>query len=179
MPARSSFGASSCSSSVDRQSRHLRHLRQLRQMEAYGLVGSVVIKHPQTAVDALRLALNESSDPLTVTLSLPREVAAKVLDLLEAEGGNGAVVIPVKEQFTTTEAAKLLGISRTTLMKLVESGAIDSVKVASHHRIPALAIRDYEQSRNSSRGEAAAALREFARDAKTGFQRNVTFGGED
>ena len=74
------------------------------------------------AVQALRLALAGSSDPVDVTLLLPRKTADKVLALLEAENTVGAVVVPVREQFTTTEAAKLLGISRPTLMKLIEAG---------------------------------------------------------
>ena len=66
---------------------------------------------------------------LEITLSLPRKSAEKVLALLDAERTTGAVVIPVKEVFTTTEAATMLGRSRPTLMKLIEAGEIDHVKV--------------------------------------------------
>ena len=89
------------------------------------------------------------------------------------------MVVPVKEQFTTTEAAKLLGISRPTLMKLIEAGEIDSVKVASHHRIPAPAIRKFEHGRVESRNRAVEAMEEFAKDVRVGFQNNVSFRGED
>ncbi|MFZ1411683.1 MAG: helix-turn-helix domain-containing protein [Micropruina sp.] len=127
-------------------------------------------------VQSLLTALAESGDPIVVTLSLPRKTAAKVLELLRAENATGAVVVPVKEQFTTTEAAKMLGISRTTLMKLIEAGEIDSVKVASHHRIPAPAIRRYEHEHGANRERAAEAIEGFARDVRAGFQNNVTFG---
>jgi hypothetical protein len=66
-------------------------------------------------VQALRAALADSSDNVNVTLSLPRESAEKVLALLDAERTTGAVVVPVKELFTTTEAATMLGVSRPTL----------------------------------------------------------------
>lgn len=130
------------------------------------------------AVQALRLALAGSSDPVDVTLLLPRKTADKVLALLEAENTLGAVVVPVREQFTTTEAAKLLGISRPTLMKLIEAGEIDSVKVASHHRIPAPAIRKFERARGASRDRAAEVMEEFANEVRAGFLNNVEFGGQ-
>lgn len=131
------------------------------------------------ALRELRSALSRPDNPVEVTLSLPRGSAEKLLELLEAEGAAGAVVIPVKEQFTTTEAAKMLGISRPTLMKLIESGEIDSVKVATHHRIPAPALRRYESARTASRHRAVEAVEDFATDAKAGFRSNVTFGGNE
>lgn len=133
----------------------------------------------ERAIELVRRALAESGDPVTVTLTIPRDTAEKLLELLEAEGIAGAVVVPVKEQFTTTEAAKMLGISRATLMKLIDSGEIDSVKVASHHRVPAPAIARYEHARAVSRGRAAEAIEEFADDVKAAFQQNVSFPGDD
>jgi excisionase family DNA binding protein len=59
-----------------------------------------------------------------------------VLAPLDAERTTGAVVVPVKELFTTTEAATVLGLSQPTLMKLVEFGEIDHVKVGTHHQVP-------------------------------------------
>jgi hypothetical protein len=47
-----------------------------------------------------------------------------VLALLDAERTTGAVVVPIKERFTTTEAATILGLSRPTLMKFVESAIL-------------------------------------------------------
>lgn len=131
------------------------------------------------ALRELRSALSRPDDPVEVTLSLPRGSAEKVLELLEAEGTTGAVVVPVKEQFTTTEAAKMLGISRPSLMKLIASGEIDSVKVATHHRIPAPALRNYESARAARQHRAADAIQDFATDVKTGFRNNVTFGGDE
>lgn len=133
----------------------------------------------EEAAELLKSALARPGDPIRVTLSLPREAAEKVLELLQAENSTGALVVPVKEQFTTTEAAKMLGISRTTLMKLIDAGEIDSVKVASHHRIPAPAIRRYEHQRAVGRERAAEAMEEFANEVKAGFQNNVQFGGPE
>lgn len=152
--------------------------RLLDQMEATGDSWEAKVRQVQSAVHALHDAISQQGDPIEVTLSIPRDIAGKILELLEAEGVAGAVVVPVKEQFTTTEAARMLGISRPTLMKLIGTGEIDSVKVASHHRIPAQAIVRYENARTASHHRAAEAIEKFANEVKAGFQNNVTFGGQ-
>ncbi len=115
-------------------------------------------------VQALRAALEGAPDNVSVTLELPRKSAEKVLALLDAERTTGAVVVPIKELFTTTETATMLGLSRPTLMKLVESGEIDHVKVGTHHRIPAEAILAFQRARRARRDKAAEALAEFSNE---------------
>jgi excisionase family DNA binding protein len=115
-------------------------------------------------VQALRAALEGARDNVSVTLELPRKSAEKVLALLDAERTTGAVVVPIKELFTTTETATMLGLSRPTLMKLVESGEIDHVKVGTHHRIPAEAILAFQRARRARRDKAAEALAEFSNE---------------
>jgi excisionase family DNA binding protein len=118
-------------------------------------------------VEMLRAALARPIDSVSVTLSLPRKIAEKVLVLLDAERTTGAVVVPAKELFTTTEAATMLGLSRPTLMKLLESGEIAHVKVGTHHRVPAQAILEYQRARRARREKAAEALAAFSNE--TGF----------
>lgn len=115
-------------------------------------------------VQALRVALEGTRDNVSVTLSLPRRSAEKVLALLDAERTTGAVVVPTKELFTTTEAATMLGLSRPTLMKHVTAGEIDHVKVGTHHRIPARAILEFQRTRRVRREEAAEALAAFSNE---------------
>lgn len=115
-------------------------------------------------VQVLRAALEGSSDTVSVVLKLPRRSAEKVLALLDAERATGAVVVPIKELFTTTEAATMLGLSRPTLMKLVESGEIDHVKVGTHHRIPAEAILEFQRARKARRDRTAEALADFSNE---------------
>lgn len=115
-------------------------------------------------VQALRDALASTRDSVSVTLRLPRKSAEKVLALLDAERTTGAVVVPVKELFTTTEAATMLGLSRPTLMKLIDSGELDHVKVGTHHRIPARAILDFQRARRVRREKAAEALADFSNE---------------
>lgn len=115
-------------------------------------------------VQTLRAALADPRDNVSVTLDLPRKSAEKVLALLDAERTTGAVVVPIKELFSTTEAATMLGLSRPTLMKHIEAGEIDYVKVGTHHRVPAQAILSFQRTRRARREEAAEALAEFSNE---------------
>jgi excisionase family DNA binding protein len=115
-------------------------------------------------VEALRTALARPVDSVNVALSLPRKIAEKVLALLDAERTTGAVVVPVKELFTTTEAATMLGLSRPTLMKLIESGEIAHVKVGTHYRVPAQAVLEFQRARRVRREQAAEALASFSNE---------------
>ncbi|ACZ30626.1 DNA binding domain protein, excisionase family [Xylanimonas cellulosilytica DSM 15894] len=115
-------------------------------------------------VRLLREALAGPDDAVNVTLTLPRDSAQKVLALLGAERTTGAVVVPAKELFTTTEAANLLGLSRGMLMKHVNAGDLAHVMVGTHHRIPARALAEFERARREKRAEAAAALASFSNE---------------
>lgn len=129
----------------------------------------------EDSIDVLRRALQGASDSLQVTLMLSRATAENVLRLLESENGTGAVVVPVKELYTTTEASSLLGVSRPTLMKLIDSGSIEAVKVGTHHRIPADELVAFQRARQVSQERAAELLTEFSSRSAARFQSNVTF----
>ncbi|MEI2784603.1 MAG: helix-turn-helix domain-containing protein [Candidatus Nanopelagicales bacterium] len=120
-------------------------------------------------VQALRDALEASPASVTVTLKLTRKSAEKVLELLEAEHSTGALVVPIG-LLTSTEAAAMLGMSRPTLMKLVEADAIEHVRVGTHRRIPLRSIVKYQRERQSEREGTAAAAEEF--------RSNISFGGK-
>ncbi|MGH3816939.1 MAG: helix-turn-helix domain-containing protein [Pseudonocardiaceae bacterium] len=52
-----------------------------------------------------------------------REVLTRVAEALAS--GRGVAVLPVDRELTTREAADLLGISRPTLIKLLDTGEMD------------------------------------------------------
>jgi excisionase family DNA binding protein len=114
-------------------------------------------------VRMLRAALDDADETVHVSLSLPRASAEKVLALLDAERKSGAVVVPIKEAFTTT-AASFLGVSRPTLMKMIAAGDIEHIMVGSHHRIPAEPLVAFERARRARRAKAAEALAEFSNE---------------
>lgn len=76
------------------------------------------------------LELAEGRQPLPAGL-------ARIIDqVIEAVAAGGNVTIGMlPEELTTTVAADVLGISRPTLMKMIDNGEITSHKVGSHHRL--------------------------------------------
>lgn len=49
--------------------------------------------------------------------------------------GDGVTVMPSRSKLTTQEAADFLGMSRPTLIKILESGALDFELVGRHRRV--------------------------------------------
>jgi excisionase family DNA binding protein len=82
------------------------------------------------------------------------EQAANVLAL-----GDGITIVPYATRLTTQEAADFLGISRPTLVKLLESGEIPHEKVGRHRRVTLSDVAEYQER---SRGERRAALADLA-----------------
>ena len=62
---------------------------------------------------------------------------------------------------TTQEAAELLGISRPTLVKLLENGRIPFSKVGRHRRVQLSDLLDYQKQVSKDR---LTLLREIASD---------------
>ena len=58
----------------------------------------------------------------------------------------------------------MLGLSRPTLMKLIESGEIAHVKVGTHYRVPAQAVLEFQRARRARREQAAEALASFSNE---------------
>ena len=109
-------------------------------------------------VGSLRSKLADGGPEIEVTLRLPRASAKKVLALLDAEQSVGAIVIPAKQEFTTTEAAAILNMSRPSLMKLIHAGRIEFHKVGRHHRIPAMAIQAFRERQQEEGAATITAL---------------------
>lgn len=57
----------------------------------------------------------------------------------------------LSDLLSTTAAAERLGMSRPTLMKLIEAGEMEHVMIGSHHRIPEEAVRRYVRLNRVSR----------------------------
>lgn len=87
------------------------------------------------------------------------ELAEFLGDILARVAQGGQVTITtIPDSLTTTTAASVVGVSRTTLMKLINSGALASTMVGSHHRVKhsdAIALRD---ARRADRRAAVDAL---------------------
>lgn len=98
--------------------------------------------------------------------ALPESVRAQVLFALDslAHGRQVAAVV-TRKALTTSEAAELLGMSRTYLTRLCDEGRIPSYAVGASRRIEAETVITIlrERSRARDEGRAAASTRDERR----------------
>lgn len=69
-------------------------------------------------------------------VEVPAELSAIIAQVVQAvAAGHAVTVSSMPEELTTTEAAKILGISRPTLMRKISAGEIPARKVGTHTRL--------------------------------------------
>lgn len=115
-------------------------------MTATGMVASRVMasdRQARLAGDVLA-QLEGSGGVLAVerdghrVVAIPAEVGKLLQHVLDVMARGGTVTIgSVPEVLTTSTAANILGVSRPTLMKMINRGAIPSHMVGTHHRLRA------------------------------------------
>ncbi|WP_254854115.1 helix-turn-helix domain-containing protein [Nocardia donostiensis] len=95
---------------------------------------------------------------------LPPELATLVLELVDLIGRGCTVTVgSIPNEVTTTVAARMLNMSRPSLMKLVREGRIPAHKVGSHTRLyskDVLAFRRSQLERQSKAFDELRALEE-------------------
>lgn len=99
-------------------------------------------------------------------VQLPEQVYKALLDVVKAMSKRQAIaVVPIEKKLTTQDAADFLGISRTTLIKQLESGAIPYEKLpgSRHRRILLSDLLDYQSRKREQRREL---FRKMTRDAE-------------
>ncbi len=102
--------------------------------------------------------------PHNEEIELPKEAFEVLVQVYEAMRQGLAIhVAPLNAQLTTQEAADYLGISRPTLVKLLESGAIAFTKPGRHRYVRLDDLIAYADSVRVNRAES---LDELARDAE-------------
>jgi excisionase family DNA binding protein len=92
---------------------------------------------------------------------------SRILGLM-AEG-HMAVVMRVKAELTTQQAADLLNVSRPYLIKLLEEGHIPHHKVGTHRRIFARDVLDYKAEIDRKRLMALDELAQQAQELQMGY----------
>lgn len=75
-----------------------------------------------------------------------REVLTRIAEVLAS--GRGVAVVPVDRELTTREAAELLGITRPTLIKLLDAGEIGYSRPGSSRWIPLEQVLAYKERRS-------------------------------
>ena len=124
---------------------------------------------PNALMDLLDLSkfLDHHTEPAALLgpdgqqIPLPLEVYKTLIQIVAAMRDQRAVfVAPINQKLSTQEAADHLGISRPTLIKLLESGKIpyETVDGSRHRRVELGALIDYRAQRVIERRKALQAL---------------------
>ncbi len=125
---------------------------------------------PEESLDSLLALLTGAEAPSTTLtgpsgehLVLPPEVFEVLRDVVTAMAQGQAVTIaPVHQRLTTQEAADLLGISRPTLVKLLESGEIPFEQPGRHRRVRLADVLAYRAERSVQARDALDRMVEIA-----------------
>lgn len=98
-------------------------------------------------------------DGETHTLTLMPALATSMLAVLRlVSSGRGFRMIPVESELTTQQAADLLNVSRSYLVKLLDEGEISFTKKRRHRRIRAEDLFAYKKKRDTIRSKALCEL---------------------
>lgn len=102
------------------------------------------------------------------TVPLPLEAYQVLVDVAAAmQAGKAITVAPVDQLLTTQESADFLGISRPTLVKLLETGRIPFERPAAgrHRRVRLQDVIAYQDTQRTERRVALDAMTQDAADA--------------
>lgn len=126
---------------------------------AHAAVAQLLRELPPEQLPAL---MGPSGERIPLPLDLfhvLRDVAGALAD------GQAVTVAPLDTLLTTQEAADILGISRPTLVKLLERGEIDFTKPGLHRKVKLADLLAYQQRQRQRRRELLASLTAEAAEA--------------
>lgn len=97
---------------------------------------------------------------------LPEEVYQILVEVVDAmREGKAITLVPRAQRLTTQEAADFLGISRPTLVKLLEDGKIPYHQPVRHRRILFTDLLAYQERQREDRRAALGRMTEDASEA--------------
>lgn len=120
------------------------------------------------ALAGLEALLQSAQEPLHLVadagdVTLPEELRSVLVNVVSSmRRGQAVTLAPHAMRLTTQQSADLLGVSRPTLIKLLEDGKIPYETPNRHRRIRLADLLTYQATRQHERREA---LRDLARDA--------------
>lgn len=81
-------------------------------------------------------------------VEIPGEVYRVLLQVIDAMSqGLAVTVMPESQRLTTQQAAELLGVTRPTLIRLLDAGKIPFERVGKHRRLFLHDVLDYREQR--------------------------------
>ena len=116
------------------------------------------------ALIALRRRPSRFTLPDGTSVRIPKAAVDGLIELLTAAAeGDEATIVRSPRELTTQQAAKVLNVSRPTVVKLIDDGVLPARKVGSHRRV---SLTDLLAFRQDVVAKRRAALDEMTTDAE-------------
>lgn len=118
---------------------------------------STVLPHSTDDLASLAALLKVTSVPALVgpdgtQVRLPHDLYEVMRDVVSAlASGKAVTVVPRNAVMTTQEAAEFLGVSRPTVVKLLEEGRIAFSQPGTHRRIQVGDLLEYQRTARKER----------------------------
>ena len=107
-------------------------------------------------------------------MALPTEVNEAILDLLgRFAEGHGVIVASIDSLLTTSQAAELLGISRTYMVRLIDEGRMPAQYRGTHRRVHLKDVMQFMETSRRTRADKLDAIAELSE--RTGQYDNDAF----
>lgn len=91
---------------------------------------------------------------------VPHQLSAVLASVLSIVASGGTVTIgSMPEELSTSTAAEQLGVSRPTLMKMIQRGEVPAHMVGSHTRLRSTDVMEFRRARQARRRQAFEELR--------------------
>lgn len=96
------------------------------------------------------------------SVRIPAGIAGLMRTVIDGVSRGATVTIQsVPREITTTTAAKMLGVSRPTLMKMIQDGRLPAHKVGTHTRLLATDVTAFRAKQRDAQRTAFNELREL------------------
>ncbi len=120
-----------------------------------------LLAHLDTAAEPKTRLVGPDGEGIVLPASAFEALQAVVTGMAQ---GMAMTLVPSGRELTTQEAADLLRISRPSVIRLLEAGAIPFHKVGTHRRINVEDVLKYRAERNEQRRAALRELTEISEE---------------
>jgi excisionase family DNA binding protein len=109
----------------------------------------------------IEIEVTGEKDPIKIPVSALKHLNT-IIELIAQ--GKAITVNPVDAEITTQEAAEILYVSKSFVVKLLEDGKIPYHKVGAHHRIKLKDLLVYKEQMEKDRKEALTELTRISQE---------------
>jgi len=105
------------------------------------------LKHVRSVKPRYFLAGTDEHDNVEISETV-HQLLRQVLEAMAK--GKAVTVVPQSQQLTTQQAADLLGVSRPTVIRIIEAGDIPATKIGKHRKLLLSDVLEFQKRRRDA-----------------------------